>query len=82
MTTRYEDNSHAHYLTFGCFQRKHLFAHHDIACNFIKQLDRWRTESLVQLWAFVVMPNHVHLLVHDPYGDFGRKLSALKRTFS
>ncbi|MFH0883674.1 MAG: transposase [bacterium] len=82
MTTRYQDTAHARYLTFGCYRRKHLFSHPELADLFVKKLDRWRNQHSFRLWAYVVMPNHVHLLIHDPGADLGKPLSTLKRSFA
>ncbi len=82
MKKRYQDTSHARYLTFGCYRRKHLFSHPELADLFIQKLDQWRKEHSLHLWAYVVMPNHVHLLIHDPGMDLGKALSGLKRSFA
>ncbi len=81
MTIRVEDPTHARYLTFGCFRRKHLFVHTGLAEQFVAHLDYWRRRSTLQLWAYVVMPNHVHLLVHTPQDSLGTALGRLKRRF-
>ncbi len=78
MTTRSEDPTHARYLTFGCYRRKQLFAHEELAFRFVHAVDAWRREQAVQLWAYVVMPNHVHLLVHTEVSDLGKDLGLLK----
>jgi putative transposase len=60
----YNEPGHAHELTFSCF-RRHKFLQSDRTCS-------WLAESLqnacrhwqVDLWAYVFMPEHVHLLVH------------------
>ena len=60
---RYDIPGHAHYLTFSCFQRRPFLA--------VDPPRRWLLETLVaarsriafDLWAYVIMPEHVHLLV-------------------
>ncbi|MFH0958311.1 MAG: transposase [Pseudomonadota bacterium] len=82
MPKRYNESAHARYLTFGCFRRKHLFSDPVLADLFLKHLDHWRREQRITLLAYVVMPNHVHLLVHeDTDRDLGKSLSILKRQF-
>lgn len=82
MPSRHNDPVHARYLTFGCFRRKHLFSDPILADLFIRHLDAWRQVEAVTLLAYVVMPNHIHLLVHvDGDGDLGIQLSGLKRKY-
>ncbi len=55
---------HAHFLTFSCFQQLSLFSR--------ERTKRWLIEAIVSakekykyaLWAYVIMPEHVHLLVY------------------
>ncbi len=53
----------AHYLTFSCFQKRR-FLSRDRTCQYvIDVLDRARSKFNFDLWAYVIMPNHVHLLL-------------------
>ena len=81
MKSLYENPANAQYLTFGCFRRKHLFVHNALASLFTLQLAEWRKDTGIQLWAWVIMPNHIHLLVHAGDLDLGESLGALKRPF-
>jgi putative transposase len=54
---------HAHELTFSCFQ-KEQFLNSDSACEFfIESLERARETKKIKIIAFVLMPEHVHLLI-------------------
>jgi putative transposase len=77
---RYNDRGHAHSLTFSCFQRQ-PFLTKERAC-------RWLAEAVAQaqaahgfeLWAYVFMPEHVHLLVCPQQGEYdvSKFLAAVK----
>ncbi|MFH0883418.1 MAG: transposase [bacterium] len=81
MTQRYEDPAHARFFTFGCYRRKHLFLVDSLAELFIQHLDQWRMQNAIRLLAFVVMPNHVHMLVHSDQTTLGKQLGMLKGRF-
>jgi putative transposase len=54
-----------HFLTFSCYQRRPLFidARRDL---FLQILERVRRRYRLVVLAYVVMPEHVHLLVSEP----------------
>lgn len=60
----FDEPAHAHFLTFSCFHRRHFltseFARHSLAEAI--QFARERHDFAV--WAYVFMPNHVHLLIY------------------
>jgi len=54
---------HAHELTFGCF-RGYAFLQAERTCQWLADaIDEARKELDFALWAYVFMPEHVHLLV-------------------
>lgn len=60
----YDDPGHAHFLTFSCFHHKQFLT---IPCvrNWLAQrIDMARGTHDFSLWAYVLMPEHVHLLIH------------------
>jgi putative transposase len=60
---RYNDPGHAHELTFSCFQRQ-PFLLGDQARSWLAQAIRLaRKKHSFHLWAYVFMPEHVHLLI-------------------
>lgn len=61
---RYNTPGHAHALTFGCFRGLPLLKSRRTCAWLIDSLDRARARHEFDLWAFVVMPDHVHLLIH------------------
>jgi putative transposase len=60
---RIERPNHARFLTFSCFHRLALFSNDAIKDIFAEQLQRTRDRHAFLLYAWVVMPEHVHLLL-------------------
>jgi putative transposase len=53
----------AYHLTWGTFNRKPMLNDSDIAVLVIKQLERQSREEEMLLYAYCVMPDHIHLLI-------------------
>ena len=53
----------AHWLTFSCFQRRPFFRGRESPGWFLESLDAARGRWAFDLWGYVVMPEHVHLLL-------------------
>jgi putative transposase len=53
----------AHYLTFSCFYRRPLLAGERSCRWFLDSLQRAREKHPFDLWGWVIMPEHVHLLL-------------------
>ena len=69
---RQNDNTpgHAHELTFSCYKR-FRFMQVDRTCQWLAQsIDDARTRFSFDLWAYVFMPEHVHLIVHPRDIDY------------
>jgi putative transposase len=59
----YNTPGHAHELTFSCYRRQNYLNDH-VACElFLSELEKTRDEHQFRIWAYVLMPNHVHLLI-------------------
>jgi putative transposase len=57
-------------LTFSCHQRR-PFLSRDRTCEWMMDaISRGRERHAVHLWAFVIMPEHVHLLIWPTDLDF------------
>ena len=80
---RYNTPWQAHYLTFSCLRRQPFFRGRRTPVWFLESLDTARRKEAFDLWAFVIMPEHVHLLI-APGGDYdiGRILSRIKGPMS
>jgi len=61
---------HAHELTFSCYGRYRLLASEDICRELGASIQRARAELSFDLWAYVFMPEHVHLIVHPQKSNY------------
>ena len=61
----FNDAGHAHFLTFSCFRRCQLFTDDKACCLMARSIDRARDRHVFDLWAYVFMPYHVHLLIRS-----------------
>jgi putative transposase len=59
----YNTTGHAHELTFSCYHRYH-YLKDPIACQLlVDEIQQARIDFTFRLWAYVLMSNHVHLLI-------------------
>jgi putative transposase len=71
---------HAHELTFACIHNL-AFLKAELTCQWLAEsVNEARTEFDFHLWAYVFMPEHVHLMVYpnQPTYDVGAILKAIK----
>ncbi len=59
----YNEPGHAHELTFSCFRRLPLFGKDRSRRWFIETMESARQQCQLALWAYVIMPEHVHVVV-------------------
>ena len=59
----YDEPGHAHFLTFSCYRRMPLLSKDRSRFWFIDALEKARGKDSLDLWAWVIMPEHVHVLV-------------------
>lgn len=60
----YNISYHAHELTFSCYHRN-PYLNDSVLCEFfIEELALAKSIFNFKIWAFVLMPNHVHLLIY------------------
>jgi len=77
---RYDVRGHAHYLTFSCFRRQPLMLNDRVRRWFCEAAEAARRRLSFDLWAYVLMPEHVHLLVYPRDGaTVSRILMAIKQ---
>jgi putative transposase len=75
---------HAHFLTFSCFHRRALLKS-DLWCTWLAEAIRNAcNKHRFALWAYVFMPEHVHLLVRprNEVYDISLFLKAIKKPVS
>jgi len=71
-----------HFLTFSCFQRQPLLDSPRKRDLFLQTLERVRRRYRLVVIGYVVMPEHVHLLVTEPQRDtLSTAIQALKLSF-
>jgi putative transposase len=74
---------HLHFITFSCFQRRPLLKSPASRDLFLAALDDVRFRWGFKLVGYVVMPNHVHLLIGEPgEGTPSTVLKVLKQRVS
>jgi putative transposase len=67
--TRFQQSGQSHFVTFCCYHRRPLFTT-DVSCRiFESALERVRHTFGLQVYGYVVMPEHVHLLLSEPQRD-------------
>jgi putative transposase len=60
---RYNEPGHAHALTFTCFHRRPFLSKDRSRRWFTHAVIAAKQELSFHVWAYVVMPDHVHLLL-------------------
>jgi len=77
---RYDDPGHARELTFSCFRGYRFLERDRVRTWFLEALDHARRTLTFDLWAYVLMPEHVHLLIYPrtPDGCVSGILRAIK----
>jgi putative transposase len=76
---RYEVPGTARFLTFSCFDRLPLFNNDQIKSRFVHMLSDVATRKDMKVLAWVVMPEHVHLvLLPSAPGQITAVLTSLK----
>ena len=63
---RYYGQGHLHFITFSCYRRLPLLKSARARDVFVRELARVREEMGFRLIGYVVMPEHVHLLMSEP----------------
>jgi putative transposase len=80
----YNMPGHAHFLTYSCYRRLPLLSGDRSRAWVVEVLQRVRHKLDFDLWAYIVMPEHVHLLIHPRQQAYRVEniLAALKRPVS
>jgi putative transposase len=85
---RFQESGQSHFVTFSCYHRQPYFATPELFDLFVLCLENMRRQFGLCVYGYVVMPEHVHLLVSEPPGAkladaiHDLKLSFSKRTHS
>ena len=80
---RYYGAGHLHYITTSCYHRRAWFGSEANRDLFVAVLEQVRRRCHFVVVGYVVMPEHVHLLVNEPQrGLLSRTIQALKLSVS
>jgi putative transposase len=63
---RFHESGQTHFLTFSCYRREALFVAGSAKVVFEAALERVRKRHALRVYGYVVMPEHVHLLISEP----------------
>src|SRR5579862_7857371 len=76
---RYYGLGHLHFITFSCHRRMPLLGTMSSRNTFVRTLNEVRAQHHFALVGYVVMPEHVHLLIGEPEtGDPSGVVQSLK----
>jgi putative transposase len=77
------DSKNLHFITTSCYQRRKLLESRKNRDLFLEVLERARCRYHFNVAGYVVMPEHVHLLLGEPErGDPSVVMQALKQGFA
>ena len=80
---RFQQSGHTHFITFTCYHRRPLLANTAARQTFERALERVRRAFGMRVYGYVVMPDHVHLLITEPAHDLlADALKSLKQGVS
>jgi len=64
----YDDLGTARFITFGCYRQEAYLADRRAKELFIAELNNARSKHQFKILGYVIMPNHVHLVLFPPEG--------------
>jgi len=63
---RFQESGHSHFVTFSCYDRRPYFRDPDGCDLFLQCLEDMRRNFEMCVYGYIVMPEHVHLLLSEP----------------
>jgi putative transposase len=76
----FQESRQSHFLTFSCYSRKPKFTSPNNRIVFESALERVRKNYELCVFGYVVMPQHIHILVSEPdRGALSQALQSLKQ---
>jgi putative transposase len=66
---RYHETGHSHFITFSCYRRMRLLQRPQLCDLFLTKLEQTRVPFSLRVFGYVVMPEHVHVLLSEPDRD-------------
>ncbi len=80
---RYQEAKQFHFITFSCYHRKPLLLGSEAKDIFEQVFEQVRSRHTIAVAGYVLMPEHVHLLVDEPpVTPLATVLQVLKQTTS
>ncbi|HTZ94900.1 MAG TPA: transposase [Terriglobales bacterium] len=80
---RLQQSRQTHFITFSCYHRRPLLPTSEAKRTFEKALERIRRNFGLCVYGYVVMPEHVHLLLSEPErGTLADAVKSLKQGVS
>ena len=78
---RFQQSRNLHFLTFSCYHRLPNFQHTTARVTFELSLERVRQRYELCVYGYVVMPEHIHMLVNEPErGTLAKAMQSLKQS--
>lgn len=63
---RFHHSRQSHFVTFSCYRRRPYFTTPDLFDQFVATLEDMHRRFQLCIYGYVVMPEHVHLLLSEP----------------
>ncbi len=80
---RFHDSGQSHFITFSCYRRQPNFVNAAVYDLFPMCLEEMRRRFDMRIYGYVVMPEHVHLLLSEPdHGTLAAAIHYLKLSFA
>ncbi len=80
---RLQESGQSHFVTFSCYRRQPFFNSPRVHDLFPICLERMRRRFHLRVYGYVVMPEHVHLLLSEPeHGGLADAIHFLKLSFT
>ena len=80
---RFHESRQSHFITFSCYHRQPKFRSPEACDLFLLCLEEMRRRFAMRIYGYVVMPEHVHLLVSEPeHATLADALHFLKLAFA
>ena len=80
---RFQQSAQSHFVTFTCYHRRRGFDSPAAYDPFVQVLERMRCRFDLCIYGYVVMPEHVHLLLSEPpRGLLAEAIHYLKLSFA
>jgi len=63
---RFHESKQTHFITFSCYRRMRLLNSASMCRLFLDTLEEMRCRFGMRVYGYIVMPEHVHLLLSEP----------------